>query len=485
MNYTLSYNLRLDNIQLDGSASIIIRFVANRKKADIAIKKKLKPIKNATREEILKHKSKERVQFYHWNQDTERVTKGDKNHEEINYHLNKEIIKGKDIIRKYQDRNKILTVEQFKKEFLKQGDNDLRAYEYFLLELEKRKSYYAPETMRTYKGMLSKFNEFAPNISIHDIDYKLLVKYENYMLADVEDGGKGNDEKTVANNFKVIRTFVNFAIKNNDILEERDPFKDYTFKMSKGGKKRRSFLEPEEVIKLEELYLNYIPLDKPINRVSVEEWQERSDKGLLTPAEYDVIKYFLYGCYTGLRYRDIAKHTYSEIKSKLVENGKSKKQERKYYIDVDLHKTGANIIIPLINKTLMLLDLKQKEGSVFNPISNQKANKHLKSIMEKAGIKKKISFHCSRHTFATLALHYGIPTKIVQSVLGHTNSRTTEVYSHLIDKFVFNEMDKIDFEFGKMSGRKNTQTKEKSMLEKLASMDSAKLDKLIKLAEII
>lgn len=59
-----------------------------------------------------------------------------------------------------------------------------------------------------------------------------------------------------------------------------------------------------------------------------------------------------------------------------------------------------------------------------------------------AGIKKHISFHCSRHTFGTLAGELGVPYEIIQNILGHTDMKTTLIYARITDKVKIKEMGK-------------------------------------------
>ena len=69
------------------------------------------------------------------------------------------------------------------------------------------------------------------------------------------------------------------------------------------------------------------------------------------------------------------------------------------------------------------------------------ANKNLKVIAEKAGIEKHISFHTSRHTFATRALLKGMRIEYVSKLLGHTAIKTTQVYAKIVNSELDKAMD--------------------------------------------
>ena len=60
--------------------------------------------------------------------------------------------------------------------------------------------------------------------------------------------------------------------------------------------------------------------------------------------------------------------------------------------------------------------------------------------MKECGIIKEISFHCSRHGFATLALSMGMPIESVSRVLGHTNIVTTQIYAKITTQKLDNDL---------------------------------------------
>ena len=63
--------------------------------------------------------------------------------------------------------------------------------------------------------------------------------------------------------------------------------------------------------------------------------------------------------------------------------------------------------------------------------------------IEASGIKKHITFHCSRHTFATLQLEHDTDIYTIKGMLGHTNVKTTQIYAHIVDKSKRNAADVI------------------------------------------
>ncbi len=63
----------------------------------------------------------------------------------------------------------------------------------------------------------------------------------------------------------------------------------------------------------------------------------------------------------------------------------------------------------------------------------QRTNAHIKEWAKKAGIEKNLSFHTSRHTFATMMLTLGVDLYTVSKLLGHSNVKTTQIYAKIVD----------------------------------------------------
>ena len=142
----------------------------------------------------------------------------------------------------------------------------------------------------------------------------------------------------------------------------------------------------------------------------------------------NVLTWFLFSCYTRLRYSDLYGLTWENIN-----NNK---------INIIQEKTNEAVYVPIIDKAQNLLpETLVKAGKVFKLYTNQKCNEYLKLIMILAGINKKsISFHCARHTFATVSLNLGIRFEVVSKLLGHTDLKTTKIYARLLNETTDNEM---------------------------------------------
>jgi len=80
-------------------------------------------------------------------------------------------------------------------------------------------------------------------------------------------------------------------------------------------------------------------------------------------------------------------------------------------------------------------------NKVFPPISNQRLNSYLKEIADLCGIKKNLTFHLARHTFATtVTLTNGVPIESVSKMLGHSKISTTQIYAKVVEKKLGEDM---------------------------------------------
>lgn len=141
---------------------------------------------------------------------------------------------------------------------------------------------------------------------------------------------------------------------------------------------------------------------------------------------------FLFACYTGLRISDIKSLTYGDIREEQTTQG-----GRIYVIRKMMVKTRKNVGVPLSNKALSYLPEDfthhSKDEKVFNLPTEGSINDMLKTWAKDAQVDKVVTFHTSRHTFATLALTLGADIYTTSKLLGHQNVRTTQVYAEVID----------------------------------------------------
>ena len=109
-------------------------------------------------------------------------------------------------------------------------------------------------------------------------------------------------------------------------------------------------------------------------------------------------------------------------------------------------KTNIPSNILLLDIPLKIIDKykgKTKRGKLLPILSNQKMNSYLKEIADVCGIKKTLTYHVARHTFATMTLSKGVPIESVSKMLGHTNIKTTQIYARITNKKIEEDMTKL------------------------------------------
>lgn len=144
----------------------------------------------------------------------------------------------------------------------------------------------------------------------------------------------------------------------------------------------------------------------------------------------------LFSALTGLRFSDIKNLVWGELEY-IEGNG--------YYIQFKQQKTKGVEMMPISKQAYSLLgESKEPTDKVFEGlIYSAYENKHLYQWIGAAGITKDITFHCFRHTFATLQLSKGTDIYTVSKMLGHRELKTTQIYAKIIDQTKREAADKI------------------------------------------
>lgn len=262
-------------------------------------------------------------------------------------------------------------------------------------------------TLKNHLSTLHVLFEYKKEVVFNDLNFNFLCDFEYHLLK------QKYHRNTIAKHMKHLKRYINLAI-NKDLFDlQKYPFRKYKIKYQES---KRTHLTPEELHRLETLDL----AGRRTLRRSLD--------------------MFLFSCYTGLRFSDIASIT----------------RENFHYIDDKLWliyssvKTDVSVRLPLFllfdGKSLPIYERYQhNQRSLFNiPISaNSNVNKQLRRICMLASIDKKVSFHTARHTNATLLLYNGANITTVQKLLGHKSVRTTEIYSNIMDMTIVRDLEKI------------------------------------------
>ena len=129
---------------------------------------------------------------------------------------------------------------------------------------------------------------------------------------------------------------------------------------------------------------------------------------------------FIFSAYTGLAFCDTQAFDYKQM---------TVKEGNMTFIDGSRIKTDTQYFTPILAPAMEVL---KKYDFKLPHISNQKANDYLHLIQAQLGIKKPLTFHVARHSFATLALAHDVPIENVARMLGHEDIRTTQIYAKVL-----------------------------------------------------
>lgn len=176
---------------------------------------------------------------------------------------------------------------------------------------------------------------------------------------------------------------------------------------------------------------------KQVIFLSMEELKSIENHHFASGRLQQVADMFIFCCYTGLAYTEMASLKKSDIKPGFDGNK---------WIFVKRQKTGKRYEIPLLSKPEQILEKYEHTETLLPFISNQRFNSFLKEIAAIVGIEKNLTHHLARKTFAsTILLYNNIPMEIVSELLGHSEmSITQNHYAKVVKKKVSEEMTKLN-----------------------------------------
>jgi site-specific recombinase XerD len=251
-------------------------------------------------------------------------------------------------------------------------------------ELERQKGVLKQGTYRQQKSALEKLKEFKSTLYFYEIN-KQLIEDIKLFLKKV----KRNEDNTIATFFKNFKKYLNIAVARGVKINIASiDIKRPTFKS------HRTFLMPDE-----------------INRI-YDYW--KSD--FVNETHKKVCARFLFSCFTGLRISDILELTEENIAGD--------------YLVFVAQKTSKLQRIQLNKSAQEFIDAKTIFGDNYSP---EYINRVLKEICKTCGIRKNVTYHVSRHTFATNFLISGGNVTVLQKLLGHSKIEDTMIYVHIAE----------------------------------------------------
>ena len=238
------------------------------------------------------------------------------------------------------------------------------------------------------------------DVSFRQLDYSFIENYAYYLRIDCK-----MMPGSVLERMKSLQTMVKTAIRKGII--SHNPFADYS---------------PER--------------PKPIQRYIPVEELEKLMKTPLKNHSLDVTRdLFVFSCFTGLSYIDLYNLTDEHI---------VKADDGALWINISRHKTDVVSKIPLLDIALQIIEKYRGKcsGNKVFPVKNSgDMNKQLKKIATLCGIERRLTFHMSRHTFATeTCISNGVPIETVSRMMGHKNVTTTQIYAKVTNNKIDEDM---------------------------------------------
>lgn len=318
----------------------------------------------------------------------------------INSTLSKLQAKAEKIFYDYADRDIPLTVESFKRAFELPDAITLRSFCELHITKEPYKDSSEQQLRRTVEMVCQ---AYGYEVSVFDISDGARV-LEKYMV-----------KKDLAFNTRQkyhsrLKTLIRSAFRNGYRIT--NPYDDFQVHSIKGT---RTFLEAEELETLIELYQCH---DLPRHL-------------------HQTLETFLFCCFTGLRYSDAMEISNRNIVGKEL-----------HCFTVKGQRFSHQLRIPLPEVALRMVE--HRAGKLFKQISDQKMNANLKRVMQFAGIKKHITFHCARHTFGTLFIAIGGELMVLKELMGHSKISTTIEYVKMANGIKKNQIKLFDDRFGNL-----------------------------------
>ena len=317
-----------------------------------------------------------------WDKNNQRIKNPTPEEQDLNLILDNYQAKVTNIKTVYRLSEKILSPIMLKKE-LKDGLPRVNFVAFFKTQLVEDKILMKKGTWRRYYSVYHKLKKFKKEIIFTEIDYRFFTDYRKYWKK------KGNVNTTINSNIKVLKKYLKVAIK----FGIKIPLDLDEIKVGSTLGSRTSLL-PYELKRADAYYFS--------------EFINKEHKLILG--------YFLFACMTGLRISDVQSlERFQLLDEQFSFNARKSKKDQV----ISLNKKAMEII-------------KECPDLFIAKYTNEHINREIKKIFTFLKIKKKITFHVSRHTFATNFLRMGGAVQKLQILLGHSDLKQTMIYVHIV-----------------------------------------------------
>lgn len=345
----------------------------------------------------------------------------------LNSHL--EEVRAK-LVSHYQElalANEYLTAEMVKNSYLGRtgaGEEKMTLNRLVALHNEMQGKTLERGTMKNYKSTATYLRNYmnlkydAGDIFLKDLTPEFITGLEYYIRNNPIKSGDPCTNNGTMKHLERLKKVVNWAHANEWI--DKNPFAMFRLKFKRH---EMEFIDKDELDRIE-------------------------SRNLADPMLQKVRDLFVFCCYTGLAYIDLV-----TLKPGNIMIG----EEGMRWIKTSRKKTAIPVNVPLLRPAVAILEKfrtdenADKWGTLFPRVSNQEMNRSLKLIGEICEIKKRLTFHLARHTFATtVTLLNGVPIETISKLLGHTKLATTMIYTHVAQSKIGLDMILLQTKLGKV-----------------------------------
>lgn len=274
------------------------------------------------------------------------------------------------------------------------------------------------QTWKNYGSTIQALEEFNAMLRWDQVNVKFMYEFRAWLKKKTKKGGKTVGHNTVWTRLKDLKSFFRVA---NEEIQVYVPSEVLDF--------------PNPYQESESTYLNKGEIIRLIQQL---------DADILNPTQFNVLKAFLFCCFSGIRISDLYNSKYSWMYSdNFMKFTMQKNSERK----------PKTITIPLI--PIAKIFIQGTGGSLFELPTMQEYNRSLKDLAGFAKIDKVISSHVARHTFGYLIMKYVGDIYLLKKLLGHSKIATTEKYAHVDDEDNYEKALQIQGDFEQLYKIKN------------------------------
>lgn len=398
--FSILFYIKKTKLLKTGEAPVYLRITVNGLRSELSIKRSILP--NI------------------WNEKKENAMGNSIQSDELNkhiMHLKNKIYKCQ---RDLEDRNIPITAKEIRSNLIGHTNESKGIIEVFkdhnqdCAKLKGRD--FAPATITRYETCLMHVQNFIKqkykdkDLALKLVNFEFIKDFELYLKTK-----KKCNHNTTVKYLRNFRKIIRLALAYDWI--KSDPFRNIRYK-------------------LQEVDVEYLTREE-LERLMKKEFEiDRIEK---------IRDIFVFCCFTSLAYSDV-----KELQHDNIETGidgkkwiKKKRKKTKKWCSIPLHPVPLAILEKYKNHPIC-----QISGKLLPVKTNQKTNAYLKEIADICEIKKNLSTHTARHTFATtVTLSNGVSIEAVSKMMGHSSILMTKKYARVVEELISKEMEKVESKF--------------------------------------